>query len=569
MLRFILLAVSALIYIQSRACNNSSFNIVSQTTNPDGSITYVLNLTTELGGFDATFYGFALSFNSPFNTPTVTAFDPSLNNADLTSGNLTETLFGQTGGSINSVAGDNDWNQYAGMTNVLSYEDGSLFGAASNDISLTLSVTVMGCVETIEFNASVNSGSAACLFTAPTGQNCASCSITALALGTQTACNPATNTYTQEVIVTYTNPPGAGTLDVNGQSFAITGSPQTVTLTGLTADGNGVNTTAVFSADATCTFTTNNLFTAPADCTPVPVCSISGLALGTQTACNPATNTYTQEVIVTYANEPGSGTLDVNGQSFPITGSPQTVTLTGLTADGNGVITTAVFSADATCTFTTNNLFTAPADCTPVPVCSISALALGTQTACNPATNTYTQEVIVTYTNEPGSGTLDVNGQSFAITGSPQTVTLTGLTADGNGVNTTAVFSADGACTFTTNNLFTAPADCTPVPVCSISGLALGTQTACNPATNTYTQEVIVTYANEPGSGTLDVNGQSFAITGSPQTVTLTGLTADGNGVNTTAVFSADGACTSTTNNLFTAPVACSACAANAGTISK
>ncbi|MCC5945320.1 MAG: T9SS type A sorting domain-containing protein, partial [Bernardetiaceae bacterium] len=42
----------------------------------------------------------------------------------------------------------------------------------------------------------------------------------------------------------------------------------------------------------------------------------------------------------------------------------------------------------------------------------------------------------------------------------PQTVTLTGLTADGAGVNVTASFSDDAACTFTQNNLFTSPADC-------------------------------------------------------------------------------------------------------------
>jgi hypothetical protein len=114
--------------------------------------------------------------------------------------------------------------------------------------------------------------------------------------------------------------------------------------------------------------------------------------------------------------------------------------------------------------------------------------------------------------------------------------------------------------------------DCTriitfpPIVVCSIT-TALGNQTPCVPATGQYTQEVIVTYANEPGSGTIDVNGQSFAITTSPQTVTLTGLTADGAAVVTTAAFSADGTCTTPIN--FTAPVACSACAADAGTISN
>jgi PKD repeat protein len=94
------------------------------------------------------------------------------------------------------------------------------------------------------------------------------------------------------------------------------------------------------------------------------------------------------------------------------------------------------------------------------PSCAISSITAGTQTACVPATNTYTQQVTVTYTNAPGSGTLLVNGQSFAITSSPQTVTLTGLAANGAPVNTTASFSANGACTLTANSLFTAPASC-------------------------------------------------------------------------------------------------------------
>ncbi len=99
---------------------------------------------------------------------------------------------------------------------------------------------------------------------------------------------------------------------------------------------------------------------------------------------------------------------------------------------------------------------------TAAPVCSITAISSTglTQTTCVPATNTYTQQVRVTYSNPPTTGNLLINGQSFAITGSPQTVTLTGLTADGNAVNAVASFSDNAACTFTQNSAFTAPADC-------------------------------------------------------------------------------------------------------------
>jgi hypothetical protein len=96
--------------------------------------------------------------------------------------------------------------------------------------------------------------------------------------------------------------------------------------------------------------------------------------------------------------------------------------------------------------------------------CAISAITAGNQTACNPQDNTYTQEVIVTYSNPPNSGTLDVNGQSFAIGTSPQTVTLIGLIADGQPVDVTAEFSADQNCTATVQALFDAPDNCRPQP---------------------------------------------------------------------------------------------------------
>ena len=102
--------------------------------------------------------------------------------------------------------------------------------------------------------------------------------------------------------------------------------------------------------------------------TPPVVCSITDVAAGTQTACVSASNQYTQQVTVTYANEPTTGLLSVNGQTFAITSSPQTVTLTGLTAGGGNVDVSAFFTALATCAYTENNVFIAPASCACVPM---------------------------------------------------------------------------------------------------------------------------------------------------------------------------------------------------------
>ncbi|MFQ5604353.1 MAG: T9SS type A sorting domain-containing protein [bacterium] len=104
------------------------------------------------------------------------------------------------------------------------------------------------------------------------------------------------------------------------------------------------------------------------------------------------------------------------------------------------------------------------------PVCAITDLTAGSQSACDPQTNTYTQEIVVTFENPPASGSLLVNGQMFGIGVSPQTVTLMGLLADGISVDVTASFTADAACTYTVENLFTAPADCRPVDCAGVPG---------------------------------------------------------------------------------------------------
>ena len=128
----------------------------------------------------------------------------------------------------------------------------------------------------------------------------------------------------------------------------------------------------------------------------------------------------------------------------------------------------ASFSADAACTWSSSSLFTAPVNCE--APCNISSMTSGTQFPCSGSTNKYAQEVIVSYTNSPASGTLDVNGQSFAITTSPQAVMLVGLESDGLAVHVTAEFSAEAVCTLITNNVFTAPTSCSTACASSLIG---------------------------------------------------------------------------------------------------
>ena len=170
-LKYLYITVILVCFIpfHSICCNLSSITLNSQTFNPDGSITYNLDFNIELGALDLTFYGFTLSFLSSSNTPQVILggtynTTSSLSNANINNGFITGTLQGLTGNNINSVVQDGDWVPYQNMSNVLSFESNELFGAASNDISATIDVTVTGCVEQIMFDASVNSGSSQCEF---------------------------------------------------------------------------------------------------------------------------------------------------------------------------------------------------------------------------------------------------------------------------------------------------------------------------------------------------------------------------------------------------------------------
>ncbi|WP_405570963.1 fibronectin type III domain-containing protein [Winogradskyella sp. Asnod2-B02-A] len=93
----------------------------------------------------------------------------------------------------------------------------------------------------------------------------ANCPITNVTVGTQAICNDIDDTYSQDLIIEYVSPPASGSLEVNGQSFAIGTSPQTVTLTGLTADGLDVDISAHFTAEA-CDYTVERAFEAPSQC---------------------------------------------------------------------------------------------------------------------------------------------------------------------------------------------------------------------------------------------------------------------------------------------------------------
>ncbi|WP_179344964.1 fibronectin type III domain-containing protein [Winogradskyella ursingii] len=92
-------------------------------------------------------------------------------------------------------------------------------------------------------------------------------------------------------------------------------------------------------------------------------CPINSIVPSVQSSCDDFDDTYSQDLIIEYSNAPTNGTLIVNNQSFPIGTSPQTITLTGLTADGLDVNVNAYFSENPICNFSEDTLFEAPSKC--------------------------------------------------------------------------------------------------------------------------------------------------------------------------------------------------------------
>ncbi|MCB9328918.1 MAG: gliding motility-associated C-terminal domain-containing protein [Lewinellaceae bacterium] len=86
-------------------------------------------------------------------------------------------------------------------------------------------------------------------------------------LGTQSDCDPNKGTFTQELIISYDDPP-TGNLNVNGEIYSLTGSPQTIVLTDLIADGSNHGITVYFTDATDCEFNNPNFFQAPQNCCP-------------------------------------------------------------------------------------------------------------------------------------------------------------------------------------------------------------------------------------------------------------------------------------------------------------
>ncbi len=88
------------------------------------------------------------------------------------------------------------------------------------------------------------------------------CGVETIEVNSVSECNPETGTFTTQLVLTFSNPPSTGVLNVNGSVFPIGQSPRTINLT-READGAPLTITAFFSAQPECLTTFEEALTAP------------------------------------------------------------------------------------------------------------------------------------------------------------------------------------------------------------------------------------------------------------------------------------------------------------------
>jgi len=327
-------------------------------------------------------------------------------------------------------------------------------------------------------------------------------------------------------------------------------------------------TSSVEMCDATC----------QASCAS-PTCTLA-VASVTPTCQSPLNDTYDLVVELTYSasdNPGGDITVTAGSDTQSVTSDnsgAQSVTFIGLTADGGTSIgVTAAFDAlfqGEVCEDAMGMTYNEP-DCTPCTLSIDSAVP----TCQDPLNGTYDLVITVSYGGSTPGGLITINANDGDnSTGTidsdvnETTLTLTGLTADGENPNITASFDNNTACSAINLNYPEPSANCALPCAITIDDIM---PSACDPIDNTYTLDVTVTYSNAPISGNIRFFVGSAAPQGAvtmgtsgTETFTLTNLMADGATTNITAEFIDDLACTNT--DAFMAPVSCG-CTATAAVI--
>ena len=143
----------------------------------------------------------------------------------------------------------------------------------------------------------------------------------------------------------------------------------------------------------------------------LPDCPLAAIAPLGQSACDPATNTFSQTLSIAFSAPPPQGaTLTFNGTPLPINilNGSMTFTLDGLPADGSSFDANLVLSGSQSCSLSVPALFSAPADCQPPAITCPPAMTVSAQPASCGSTLSYAAPTLSD--NLPGTTLIQTEG---------------------------------------------------------------------------------------------------------------------------------------------------------------
>jgi gliding motility-associated-like protein len=511
------------------ACHNSTINSATYVTNPDGTKTFTVNVSIDVGSSDGYSMGFALILKNSIATK------PTVNNlSTLTlSRSGYSNLKGYTGSGIgteNSSAYIK--SRYQNRNDVITFEavDKSMGFGSSDYNNNTIIFTVSGCVEQIELDADIRSSTTSntpvpsCVKTFSTGITC-----------------PCTAPNKPEINTTSPTCTSNGVSSISNYSTYTTGTTFNFVPAGPTVGTGGVISGMTVGTNYTVTATTSG-------CTSLLSNSFSILGQLTQ-----STPSFTQVAQI------------CSGGSFALpTTSNNNFTGTWSPAINNTSTTTYTFTPNAgQCANTTTMTVSVGPPATPTftqvaQICSGGSFALPT-TSNNNFTGTWSPAInntsTTTYTFTPNTGqcasntTMTVNvvpaatptftqvaqicsGGSFALpTTSNNGINGTWSPAINNTSTTTYTFTPNtGQCATNATMTVNVGPPATPTftqvaQICSGGSFSLPT-TSNNNFTGTWSPAInntsTTTYTFTPTTGQCAVNANMTVIVGPPATPTFT-----------------------------------------------
>ena len=360
-------------------------------------------------------------------------------------------------------------------------------GSVPNVLNFHPTVQIYGLQSAINNNGSCFGGCEG--YVAP------ECAILDISSGPQLACNPLTNTYTQQLVLSYENTPTPGFFNVNGTLHAINDSPQIISLANTPGNSETVDVEIFVTTEETCSAYALNCYTQRDPC-----CALIRLQY-----VNPNSNVirvkntsdcggdisewgvYSNGVYNSFDQLSGSQNLYVEaGAEIQLAWSsweadetfgelqlygPTNVLMDYIQWGGSGSLNESVSSSlgfwepgtfvGALPPFeyvgdgTHGYEFWTGAD---IP-CDILDVEVVSYTGCNPATGDYSVSFTLDYTGAPGSGGVTANGNSLALQESGSTYVLD-IPSTGVWLNLDVSFEDEPACSFFLGNAVFGPSSC-------------------------------------------------------------------------------------------------------------